>query len=68
MISKFIGLFAAGTIVLIISSLVPFGFIWSLNTLFNFHIEYSFINWLAMSFIYFAWRGADRSIYKGKDE
>jgi hypothetical protein len=58
MISKIIGLFVAGIIALTISALLPFGLIWSLNTLFSLHIEYSFLNWLAASFFYFTWRGA----------
>lgn len=33
--------------------LVPFAFIWSLNTLFNTHIAFTFATWLAAALLYY---------------
>ena len=58
MISKIISLLTVCIIALTLIIFIPLCFIWSLNTLFNLHISYCFTNWVAMSFLYFTWRGA----------
>ena len=40
-------------IVFVLIAFVPLATIWSLNTLFNLEIEYSFLNWLAASWLLF---------------
>ena len=40
-------------IVFVLIAVVPLATIWSLNTLFNLEIEYSFLNWLAASWLLF---------------
>jgi len=34
-------------------SLLPLGFIWSINNLFALNIEYSFLNWVSAMFVQF---------------
>lgn len=48
----------AGSITIIIIflclfTIMPFGIIWALNTLFNLHIAYNFFTWLAAFILYY---------------
>jgi hypothetical protein len=52
-------LLSIGTLLLLLCAIFwPFAFIWALNTLFEFTIEYTFWNWLACWILIFTFQGA----------
>ena len=48
----------AGLVLLIIAIIWPLFFIWALNTLFGFSIDYTFLNWLACWILILTFQGA----------
>ena len=52
-------LLSIGTLLLLLCAIFwPFAFIWALNTLFEFAIQYTFWNWLACWILIFTFQGA----------
>lgn len=52
-------LLSVGTLLLLLCAIFwPFAFIWALNTLFEFTIQYTFWNWLACWILIFTFQGA----------
>ena len=58
--SVLVGTLAAlGMMLLLVCAILwPFAFIWALNTLFAFAIDYTFWNWLACWILIFTFQGA----------
>lgn len=61
MIGRIVGLLVAILLSSVITIFIPFGLIWAVNTLFNQHIGYTFINWLAAALLYFILKGTTKS-------